>query len=97
MRLVNRVSAKASCAEGAPFRMKKNSMDDTATLWRKDSNNENGPLFNAGELEAKAVFGRLEEPLIVAPDLEARRGNSHVERRPIGDLSGNVFDQLAGG
>src|SRR5260221_4263506 len=62
----------------------------------KDPNNENGPHSNAVELEAKAVFGRLEEPLIVAPNLEARRGNSHVERRPVGDLSGNVSDQLTG-
>ena len=62
----------------------------------KDPNNENGHLFNAVELEAKAVFGRLEEPLIVAPYSEARRGNSHVERRPVGDLSGNVSDQMTG-
>src|SRR5258708_17451369 len=93
---MSRVSAKASCVEGAPFRMKKNLIDDAATLWMKDPNNENGPLTNAVELEAKAVFGRLEEPLIVAPYSEARRGNSHVERRPVGDLSGNVSDQMTG-
>jgi len=52
-------------------------MDYAATLWRKDPNSENGPLINAVELEGEAVFGRLEEPLIVAPWLEARRGNSH--------------------
>jgi hypothetical protein len=78
--LVIRVSSKASCAKGAPFRMKKNSMDSSATLWMKDPNNENGHHINAVELEAKAVFGRLEEPLIVAPYSEACRGISHVER-----------------
>jgi hypothetical protein len=63
----------------------------------KDPNNENGHLFNAVELEAKAVFGRLEEPLIVAPYSEARRGISHVGRRPVGDLSEKASDQLRGG
>src|SRR6266567_3310666 len=63
----------------------------------KDPNNENGHLFNAVELEAKAVFGRLEEPLIVAPYSEARRGISHVERRPVGDLSEKASDQFSGG
>jgi len=72
--------------------MKKNSMDYTAILWMKDPNNENGQHSNAVELEAKAVFGRLEEPLIVAPYSEARRGNAHVERRPVGDLSGKASD-----
>ena len=67
--------------------MKKNSVDSLATLWRKDPNSENGFLTNAVKLENEAVFGRLEEPLIVAPFSEARRGNSHVERRPVGDLS----------
>jgi hypothetical protein len=62
--------------------MKKNSMDCTAILWRKDPKNENDPLTKAGELEREAVFGRLEEPLIVAPILEARRGNSHDGKTP---------------
>lgn len=58
--------------------MKTNSVDDVALLERKDPTSENGLfILNAIELEEKAVFGRLEEPLIVAPDLEARRGNSH--------------------
>ncbi len=58
--------------------MKTNSVDDVATLERKDPTSENGLfILNAVELEEKAVFGRLEEPLIVAPGLEARRGNSH--------------------
>jgi hypothetical protein len=77
--------------------MKKNSMDSSATLWMKDHNNENGHHINAVELEAKAVFGRLEEPLIVAPSSEARRGISHVERRPVGDLSEKASDQFSGG
>jgi hypothetical protein len=77
--------------------MKKNSMDYSATLWMKDPNNENGHHTNAVELEAKAVFGRLEEPLIVAPYSEARRGISHVERRPVGDLSEEASDQFSGG
>jgi len=63
---------------------------------RKDPKDENGPLTKARELERKAVFGRLEEPLIVAPLPEARRGKSHVERRPLGDLSARVSDQLTG-
>ena len=50
--------------------------------WRKDSKNEYDPLIKAGELEKKAVFGRLEDPLIVAPILEARRGNSHGGKTP---------------
>ncbi len=54
-------------------------------------------FINAVELDQKAVFGHLEEPLIVAPILEARRGKSHVERCPVGDLSRNLFDQCAGG
>ncbi len=53
----------------------------------KDPTKENGQHSNAVELEVKAVFGCLEEPLIVAPYLEARRGISHVERRHVGDLS----------
>ena len=57
-------------------------MDYAVTLWMKDPNNENGPHSNAVELEAKAVFGRLEEPLIVAPYSEARRGNSHCGKTP---------------
>src|SRR6266487_527412 len=88
---------EASCAAGAPFRMKRNSMDSAATLGRKDSNSESDLLIKAAELEKEAVFGRLEEPLIVAPYLEARRGNSHVERRPVGDLSGEMSDQFSGG
>ncbi len=55
---------------------------DGLYLWRKDSKNENDPLIKAGELEEKAGFGRLEEPLIVAPILEARRGNSHCGKTP---------------
>ncbi len=51
-------------------------------LWRKGPKNENGPLTKARELEGEAVFGRLEEPLIVAPNLEARRGNSHCGKTP---------------
>jgi hypothetical protein len=42
-------------------------------LWRKDLKSENGSLTKAVELEREAVLGRLEEPLIVAPILEARR------------------------
>ncbi len=72
-------------------------MDSAATLGRKDSNSESDLLIKAAELEKEAVFGRLEEPLIVAPYLEARRGNSHVERRPVGDLSGEMSDQFSGG
>lgn len=62
----------------------------------KDPNSENGIFTNAVELDDEAVFGRLEEPLIVAPYSEARRGNSHVERRPVGDLSGKVSNQMTG-
>lgn len=66
-------------------------------LERKDPRRENDPLTNVEELEGEAVFGRLEEPLIVAPTLEARRGNSHVERRLPGHLSVNASDEFAGG
>ncbi len=55
---------------------------DGLYLWRKDPNSENGILTNAVELECEAVFGRLEEPLIVAPFSEARRGNSHCGKTP---------------
>jgi transposase len=72
-------------------------MDSAATLWTKDPNSESEFLINAVELDQEAVFGRLEEPLIVAPELEARRGNSHVERCPVGDLSGKASDQFSGG
>jgi hypothetical protein len=48
----------------------------------KDPKNENDLLTKAGELEEEAVLGRLEEPLIVAPLLEARRGNSHLGKTP---------------
>jgi len=72
-------------------------MDYAATLWMKDPNSESDFLMNAVELEKEAVFGRLEEPLIVAPYLEARRGNSHVERCLVGDLSGKASDQFSGG
>ncbi len=51
-------------------------------LKRKDPKNENESLTKAGELEGEAVFGRLEEALIVAPVLEARRGNSHDGKTP---------------
>src|SRR6266700_579509 len=51
-------------------------------LWRKDRTCENDSLTKAVELEKEAVFGRLEEPLIVAPHLEARRGNSHHGKMP---------------
>ncbi len=63
----------------------------------KDPKNENDPLTKAGELEEEAVLGRLEEPLIVAPLLEARRGNSHLERRPLGDLSAQASEEFSGG
>lgn len=68
---------EASCAADAPFRMKMGPMG--RYLWRKDPSNENGLLTKARKLEHEAVFGRLEEPLIVAPHVEARRGNSLVE------------------
>ncbi|MBO0791637.1 MAG: hypothetical protein J2P36_11910 [Ktedonobacteraceae bacterium] len=42
-------------------------MEDAATLWAKDPNSESDSLTNAAELVKEAVFGRLEEPLIVAP------------------------------
>ena len=57
-------------------------MDSAATLWTKDPNSESEFLINAVELDQEAVFGRLEEPLIVAPELEARRGNSLIEQMP---------------
>jgi hypothetical protein len=60
--------------------MKKHSMG--LYLWRKDPESENDLLTKARELESEAVFGRLEEPLIVAPTLEARRGNSHCGKTP---------------
>ncbi len=72
-------------------------MDSAATLWTKGPNRESDFLINAVELDREAVFGRLEEPLIVAPSLEARRGNFHVERCPVGDLSGKASDQFSGG
>lgn len=71
-------------------------MDCAAILGRKDPNSENDPLTNAEELERKAVFGHLEEPFIVAPYLEARRGNSQLERCPVGDLSVTRSDQFTG-
>ena len=58
---------------------------------------ENGFFTHAVKLENEAVFGRLEEPLIVAPDVEARRGNSQMERRPVGGLSRKASHQLTGG
>ena len=61
-------------------------------LWRKDPNNENDSLTKAVELEKEAVLGCLEEPLIVAPILEARRGNSHHGKTPWCDLSGKASD-----
>jgi hypothetical protein len=82
------LSDEASCTGGAPFRMKKHSMDSVGTLRRKDPNTENDVNHKAVKLEDEAVFGCLEEPLIVAPIGEARRGKSHVERHPVGDLSG---------
>lgn len=51
-------------------------------LWEKDPKNENGAHTKARKLEEEAVLGRLEEPLIVAPILEARRGNSHDGKTP---------------
>src|SRR6266700_6358465 len=66
-------------------------------LWRKDRTSENDFLTKAVELEREAVFGRLEEPLIVAPILEARRGNSHCGKMPWCDLSGKASDQFSGG
>ncbi len=48
----------------------------------KDPNTENGHFTKAIELECKVVFGRLEEPLIVAPFSEARRGNSQNGKTP---------------
>jgi transposase len=47
-------------------------------------------------LKPKLSSGEWREPLIVAPSSEARRGNSHVERRPVGDLSGKASDQMTG-
>jgi hypothetical protein len=60
-------SRKVSCAAGAPLRMKRDSMDDAATLGTKDPNSESDVLTKARELVRKAVFGHLEEPFIVAP------------------------------
>ena len=71
-------------------------MDSVDTLRRKDPNIENAVNSKAIKLEDEAVLRRLEEPLIVAPISEARRGNSHVERRPIGGLSRKLSHQLAG-
>jgi hypothetical protein len=51
-------------------------------LWRKDPKNENEQFTKAVELEPQAVLGRLEEPLIVAACLQARRGNSHYGKTP---------------
>jgi hypothetical protein len=48
-------------------------------------------------LMTKLSSGEWREPLIVAPYSEARRGNSHVERRPVGDLSEKASDQFSGG
>jgi hypothetical protein len=75
-------SDEVSCTCGAPFRMKKNPMDAVDTLWRKDPKSENDVNSKAVKLEDEAVFGRLEEPLIVAPISEARRGNSHHGKAP---------------
>jgi hypothetical protein len=50
--------------------------------WRKDSKNENAPLIQAGELEEKAVFGPVEEPLSVAPILQAGRGTAQCGKTP---------------
>ncbi len=66
-------------------------------LWRKDRTCENDSLTKAVELEKEAVFGRLEEPLIVAPHLEARRGNSHHGKMPAVIFPGKVSDQFSGG
>ena len=63
---MKRTSDEASCAKSAPFRMKKKALDSVARLRMKDPKNENGFLTNAGELENEAVFGCLEEPLIVS-------------------------------
>ena len=60
--------------------MKRDSRDDR--MEGKDPNTENGQFTKAIELECKVVFGRLEEPLIVAPLPEARRGNSHCGKTP---------------
>src|SRR5205823_5832536 len=51
------VSPQASCAAGAPFRMKKEL--DGLYWWRKDPTSENEPLTKAVELEPQAVLGRL--------------------------------------
>ncbi|WP_157506261.1 hypothetical protein [Ktedonobacter racemifer] len=91
------VPDEASCTVGAPFRMKKNSMDEVGTLRRKDPDTKNDGNNKAVKLEDEAVFGCLEEPLIVAPIREARRGKSHVERRPVGDLSEQASNQFSGG
>jgi transposase len=48
-------------------------------------------------LTPKLSLGEWREPLIVAPISEARRGNSYVERRPVGDLSEKASDQFSGG
>jgi hypothetical protein len=55
---------------------------DGLSLWRKDSKSENEQFTTAVELEPQAVLGRLEEPLIVAACLQARRGNSHYGKTP---------------
>ena len=55
---------------------------DGLYLWRKDPKSENEQITKAVELEPQAVLGRLEEPLIVAACLQARRGNSHYGKTP---------------
>jgi hypothetical protein len=49
-------SDEASCAEGTPFRMKRNSIGYAKG---KDPNSENGLFTNAVELDDEAVFGRM--------------------------------------
>ncbi|WP_244421925.1 hypothetical protein [Ktedonobacter racemifer] len=72
-------------------------MDEVGTLRRKDPDTKNDGNNKAVKLEDEAVFGCLEEPLIVASIREARRGKSHVERRPVGDLSEQASNQFSGG
>jgi hypothetical protein len=67
MRRRRTVENEGLCAAGAPLRMKRNSMDTITTLWMKDPNSESDFLTNVEELVSEAVFGHLEEPLIVAP------------------------------
>ena len=74
------LSEEALCAAGALFRMKKNAVD--YTCGRKIPRTKTESHTKARKLEEEAALGRLEEPLIVAPILEARRGNYHDGKTP---------------